>query len=383
MQQASISRQICSPITVLLLLCRMPSAAATACRPPWVALLGAQTGPRRWATLGGWRSSTRGQARPLQTRLRAESSSSQSRYACISRFCWCRLGPGRGQIDAARRARLLVPVTFLVLHAWQAEGQGDAVDGARACWRLALALLMWSWGLTPEPKDPTTKHLATDRLTDVLSSQTMVLLANRCRLLVVALCGKAGAPRKLSKQVDCLQGLKPGAQKAADQAVPAAQKFNQEKLLPGADRAAGEVGWGVLPGPVCLRCSCESGHLEQQAGRASPQPCTHALTLCPASVLQMQDRTKQFTEDALKPGADRVAAEAEPTAKKATGQLKAGADKVAQEAGEAQHGSNAAGLASTSCMECASVRHRTLPTCQEVTVWPFCTVSALPDVTVL
>ena len=73
------------------------------------------------------------------------------------------------------------------------------------------------------------------------------------------------------------------------------------------------------------------------------EPCTHALTVCPVPVLQMQDRTKQFTEDALKPGADRVAAEAEPTAKKATGQLKAGADKVAQEAGEAQHGTTAAG----------------------------------------
>ena len=49
-----------------------------------------------------------------------------------------------------------------------------------------------------------------------------------------------------------MQGLKPGAQKAADQAVPTAQKFNQEKLLPGADRAAGEVRRGVLHGPVCL-----------------------------------------------------------------------------------------------------------------------------------
>ena len=74
------------------------------------------------------------------------------------------------------------------------------------------------------------------------------------------------------------------------------------------------------------------------------------MNLCPASVLQMQDRTKQFTEDALKPGADRMAAEAEPTAKKATGQLKAGADKVAQEAGEALHGTQAAGLLSAPCL---------------------------------
>ena len=87
----------------------------------------------------------------------------------------------------------------------------------------------------------------------------------------------------------------------------------------------------------------------------------------PCICLQMQDRTKQFTEDALKPGADRVAAEAEPTAKKATGQLKAGADKVAQEAGEAQHG-KAAGLSSLPCMGVHQFMHRTLPICQESTM---------------
>ena len=66
-----------------------------------------------------------------------------------------------------------------------------------------------------------------------------------------------------------MQGLKPGAQKVADQAVPTAQKFNQEKLLPGADRAADEVSRGVLYGPIRLPCLCESGQIEQQVGRLS------------------------------------------------------------------------------------------------------------------
>ena len=106
--------------------------------------------------------------------------------------------------------------------------------------------------------------------------------------------------------------------------------------------------------------------------------CTHALTLCSAS-MQMQDRTKQFTEDALKPGADRVAAEAEPAAKKATGQLKAGADKVAQEAGEAQNGKSAAGLSSTPYM---GVHRSCTGLCPHARNYSFGTTSALSHVTV-
>lgn len=78
-----------------------------------------------------------------------------------------------------------------------------------------------------------------------------------------------------------LQGLKPGAQRVADNAVPATQRFNEEQLKPGAEQAGEGLKSGADRASKGLQDAADQ--VAQQAGACSfcgciPFVCQTTLT---------------------------------------------------------------------------------------------------------
>ena len=82
-----------------------------------------------------------------------------------------------------------------------------------------------------------------------------------------------------SRLTACLQG-KAGAQRVADNAVPATKRFNEEQLKPGADRA----GEGLKTGADCASQGLQNAadQVSQQAGQCVGYYLYIVLCLCPS-----------------------------------------------------------------------------------------------------
>ena len=94
----------------------------------------------------------------------------------------------------------------------------------------------------------------------------MILAAAAGRLMHHRICttqqSLAGLPEQTQAK-RCLQG-KAGAQRVADNAVPATKRFNEEQLKPGADRAGEGLKTGAGRASQGLQNAADQ--VSQQAG---------------------------------------------------------------------------------------------------------------------